>query len=494
MSLPGVVTTTRSQPPVRGRPTATGTFFIGGLADWGPTDTYAAVRNMSDVERIYGPRDTAGYIHDAAEGHFREGAILGYISRGSGPTPVRASRTLVDRAGSPVNTLKVWARYAGERGNDFEVTVADGDADDTFVLTITDSADDDAVLAVSGDLASPTEAVAWALTTDVVTIDNLASVTAAPDNNPAVASATALTGGTDDRGSMDDDDRTDALDRFPKSLGPGQVSWPGGTTDAIHEALAAHAATRNRHALLDAPDSATVATLTASAEAVRDTPYASFASMYAPWVVVPGVVPNTTRRVPPSAIVGGLMARGDANGGTNVPAAGDNGLSLWVRSLGQVSWSDADRETLNDGGINVIRDVYDNGTFQLYGYRTTVDPDGEEAGWLAASNSRLRMEISNRADIVGDGFAFDQIDGAGLKIAEWGGALKGMLLEYWEKGSLYGVTPDEAFVVDVGPAINTEESLAALKLRAAIAVRMSPFAEMVEIDITKVAITDAVAA
>jgi hypothetical protein len=42
--------------------------------------------------------------------------------------------------------------------------------------------------------------------------------------------------------------------------------------------------------------------------------------------------------------------------------------------------------------------------------------------------------------------------------------------------------------VDVGPAVNTLESIAAGILRAVVGLRMSPFAELVIVEIVKVAV------
>jgi hypothetical protein len=55
---------------------------------------------------------------------------------------------------------------------------------------------------------------------------------------------------------------------------------------------------------------------------------------------------------------------------------------------------------------------------------------------------------------------------------------------------LYGVTPDEAFVVDVGNEVNTDDTIAAGELHAVLAVRMSPMSEFVIIEVVKVSITE----
>jgi hypothetical protein len=63
-----------------------------------------------------------------------------------------------------------------------------------------------------------------------------------------------------------------------------------------------------------------------------------------------------------------------------------------------------------------------------------------------------------------------------------------VLSPLYEKGALFGETPDDAYEVRVGPEVNTPETIAEGKLRAIVAVKMSEFAEMVEIEIVKEAI------
>ena len=70
--------------------------------------------------------------------------------------------------------------------------------------------------------------------------------------------------------------------------------------------------------------------------------------------------------------------------------------------------------------------------------------------------------------------------------------LKAMLVPFYVAGSLYGETFEEAAVVDTGPQVNTEETIANREIKAIIAVRMSHFGERVVIEISKVATTEAV--
>ena len=56
-------------------------------------------------------------------------------------------------------------------------------------------------------------------------------------------------------------------------------------------------------------------------------------------------------------------------------------------------------------------------------------------------------------------------------------------------GALYGDTPADAFVVNVGSPVNTPATIAAGELNAQASVRMSPFAQYVQILLTAVPTT-----
>ena len=74
------------------------------------------------------------------------------------------------------------------------------------------------------------------------------------------------------------------------------------------------------------------------------------------------------------------------------------------------------------------------------------------------------------------------------------GALSGLMLGYYQRGSLYGATSDKAFSVNTGPSVNTLNTIAAGAINANIAVKLSQFAETVNINITKYNLTTAIPA
>jgi hypothetical protein len=306
--------------------------------------------------------------------------------------------------------------------------------------------------------------------------------------DPVAVSNAAFTGGTDDLGSISATDFADALALFTDGLGPGQVLAPGQTDEDVHGALLEHAAAHNRVALLDAPNTDVLSSLEAAATAARDTGLGSYGAMFAPWVKIPASASGASRTVPYSAVQAGLEARRDRITSPNVPAAGRSYPLAYAQSL-VYEFTDDDRTELIDYGVNTAHSV--GGVRETYGYRSLSDP-ATEANWVQFNYARLRMAITARAKDIGESFLFSQIDGRGLKLSEFGAAISGMLLDFYVLGSLYGNSPQEAFNVDVGPAVNTAETIAAGELHAIAAVRMSPHGEMIIIEIVKTPITQGV--
>jgi hypothetical protein len=159
-------------------------------------------------------------------------------------------------------------------------------------------------------------------------------------------------------------------------------------------------------------------------------------------------------------------------------------------SLSQNAWSDADRTELNAFGFNAIISKY--GGIRNYGWRAVADPVADPS-WVQFSNWRLAVDIVAQLNPILEAFLFDVIDGQGFTISQFGGAIKAELIPFWSAGHLYGANPSEAFDVNVGDQVNTPQTIADGEIHAVVSVRMSPFAELVELELVKRSITQAVA-
>lgn len=473
-----LIRTSESSPP-RSAPSDTGVWFVGGITEKGlivPT----LVQSLTDFVAKFGTRVSYGTLYDAVETYFHEGGSKVYVSRVVGPAAVRSFVVLNDAAVVP--TLRVEANAPGDWGNSLRIAVLAGDVGGDFKLQVSHSVD--GILETSPSLADKPAAFAWAAASSYIVL-----VDQAPLTDPAVIAATPLAGGTDDRANAVDAHWLIALDRFTPDLGPGQVSFPGRSTGTAHTQLLAHAAANRRVAILDGPDTITVATLKAAAIAARTN--GRYGAMFAPWVRIRGLTAGTVRTVSPSALVAGAIARSDALGSPNVPAAGVNGLARYVSDLSQGEWTAAQRDELNTSGVNVIRKLGIRG-IRVYGWRSLVDPV-VTPNWINFGNARLHMAIATLADEILEQFLFDQIDGRNVLFGDLKSALNGMLQEFYLEGSLYGTTPDQAYYVDVGAQVNTPQTIQNREVHAVVSYRDSPFAELVELTLVKRPITEAVA-
>jgi hypothetical protein len=484
MARPGVQVLIKSAPPSRSAPSDTGVAFFAGLAQKGRTDVAVPIHNMDEYQQFFGARvNPYQTLYDACDIAFKTGAAVIYVGRVVGPAAVKDSKTFNDAGAAP--SIAVDSIGAGASG--YSAQIVAGAVAGTAHVVVTNTADG-SLVTQSPDYALPVDFANWS------NQDNYIRIRALGANVPAVAAATPLLAGNDDNGNVVDATKVAAIPvLFPAALGAGQLAYPGATTVATQVALANHAQNTNRVALLDGPDTSDGPTAIAAATALRNgaglqSLAETYCMMSSPWLVVPGVVGGTTRTVPPSAVIAGLIASSDGSNNPNVPAAGANGQADIVIRLSQVDWADAVRQTLNDAGISAFKNVY--GAYRLYGYRSLANINvAASNAWVEFSAARLRMAITQDLNAIGEDFVFDQVDGQRKKLAEYGGAARGRLLQYWTLGALYGASAAESFSVDVGPTVNTDATVALRELHCKIGLRTSPFAEMAYFDVTKVPTT-----
>lgn len=476
--LPGVTYEEQDAAGSAGPPLDTATAFIVGQAQKGPTDRAVFISSPTDYEATYGDEFPAGYLPDVARVWPKEGGSGIWMARYAGPAKKAASAKFVD--GVAANTMEVLAANEGEWGNNLKVAVSAVEGG-SFTITVLYNG----VAVESERFPTVAEAHTWALNSSYIRITDLGAT------DPAAAEK-SLTGGTDDRVNATDTQRIASLSLFPFDLGPGQVLCPGATSTAMYTALLEHAEDNNRTAILDGADTHTVATLTGAAATLRalGTP-ARCGGLFAPWAVIPGPG-GSTKTIPYSIIQAALCARRDLAtldskagiGNPNAPAAGvfeDAGVSRLATRLSQDPWTDAERTTLNQAGVNVVRVVYEQ--VVTYGYHTLSNQVTDELNmWL--NNRRLDTAIIAAAMAVGEEFNFRQVDGRGRLLNDFKAALVGrIMLPYLEVGALFESKPgaEDAYEVLTGEDVNPPKQLAEGLVKAVIDARRSPPAERVRL-------------
>jgi hypothetical protein len=486
---PGVNTTIEARPRPKLVPTDTGLAMWIGLTERGPVGTAVEVNGLTGYIAKFGGRTGNETMYDSADAYFRSGGSRLVVSRVAGPAPVKATKTLNDRAATPLPTIRVDADGPGAWGNSLTIDIANGVTTNTFIIIIKRNG---AEVERSYELASPAEAVAWSTVSAYVRVVDLASATVAPNNNPAVVAAQALIGGTDDRTNALDAQWNTALAAFTAAFGPGQVAAPGRTTQQLHRDVTVHCNNvQDRTAILDAQDTASISTLDAALDALRAGPGdETYAGVFGPWVTIPGLTRNTTRTVPPSALVCATIARRDAAvGHANHAPIGDNGVLTYAIGLTQ-SWSDADRQTLNETGLNVLADPFGIGEFALYAWRTAADAVAQPE-WVLLSWQRFRMQLRAEGQSIGKRYFGETIDGAGRLLGRFKTAWNGRMKQLYDLGAVFGATAPEAYRVDVDPPVNTVATAALFELNAQVTAKFSPFAEQVNTVVVKVDLREA---
>ena len=115
-----------------------------------------------------------------------------------------------------------------------------------------------------------------------------------------------------------------------------------------------------------------------------------------------------------------------------------------------------------------------------------------DVGWVNFGHRRMQTAIFSRVDSVLSEFMFDEIDGAGLLLKRVNGEIKGRVVQpFYDAGSLFGATPEDAYRIDTD-SVNTPESIQNRELHAVVTVVESEFAEEITVEVVKKLITEGV--
>jgi hypothetical protein len=513
-TAPGVIVNVTSAGPNPTLPSSTGTWFVTGLAA-GPANTAFPLRSLNDFTTNFGQivngQVTGRYvvsaamssltIYDALSEYFQDGGNVAYFSRIQ-PTSTgvaAASSAVVNAWQLTANGKGTWANSSSANAAGIIVTIT-GYTVGSQTAYIANIAYNGTSIASENGLLNDTDFINWVNSLSVGSgggfITAVAQVEATTLPTAGNSITIYLTGGTDV--AIADTDMPVALTAFTPLLGPGQVSYPGGTSATDWNNLTTHAIAFNRVAYLDAPNTGTAATIqsqvTTFQAAVTDS---SYAAIFAPWVVIPGVVntnasaltsPVFNRTVAPSAYAAACAAANDANADANNAAAGLAFASNYITGVTQ-TYVQSDLANLNAAGVCIIRQV-PTGQFVLWGFRSAAF----NPAWTYLNNVRMRMQIVFQAGNLAENFVFQEIDPQGKLFGRLNGALAGLMLGYYQRGSLYGATAGQSFSVNTGPAVNTANTIAAGAIIADIACKLSPAAETVTLNITKYNLTTAIPA
>jgi hypothetical protein len=480
--VPGVVVTTA----VRSGPAApaaaeSATYFVAGMAERGPTDRAVRVSSLAEYERIFGDPVPYGFLYTDLQTFFEEGGGAAVVARVVGAAATRATVTLADRAAdTPVPTLRFDAADEGAWGARVSVVV-EGAAEDFTVRVLFDGVEVERYPA----LVSPAAVVAALAVSTLVRVTSLGSVSAEPTNSPA-AGTYPLTGGGDDRAAVTATDVVEALDRFTDLFGTGVMAVPGYPASQVGTGLMAAARRWHRVFLTSAGVGALAAQARAQAAALSAAGVPSGAEYGG--LVWPSIRVPTGRTITPEGYVAACRARAitEAGGPWQAPA-GQRAVTRWVLGTDQVTDSAVGND-LDAARVNVIRTIA--GATELYGWRSLHTDDANYG--LLTGRDVLNI-VHREAEARLEQFVFSTVDSAGRVLSQVQAELVGLLEPMAVAGGLYRATNDQnqqvdpGYLVDVGPGVNTPQTLAANMIRAALSLRIAPVATMIELTITKAA-------
>jgi hypothetical protein len=342
-----VVNTSPSSPPTAGP--VSGRYFIVGQTQKGST-TPTVIRSMREYIAEFGARTGGTAMYDAAELALRSGVAELVVTRAVGPTPVKASLSI--DTGKIVVTAKDFGAFA----NSF--TAEWVDADDKLVI-VTDVGTESYVGTTAAAL------LAEAAISDTVVVTSSGTL---PTSNQSVAN---LTSGADDYANVV---WATTLATITPDYGPGAIATPGVAHGDSGSALAAHASTNDRLALLTVASGSSLSTAASAAGTASAYTGSTHAAFVWPHVRVPDGT-TSGRLVDPTAFAAGLRARAHAVG-IGESALAERYARQVVDVEPEIAVTSANWVTANTARISVVRTVA--GVTRLYSWQT-----------LAAANKNL---------------------------------------------------------------------------------------------------------
>ena len=471
--------------------------FLGAFAK-GPTTDPVLIESWYDFGKTFGSISDAYPATWALYSFFANGGRGAYVKRVTGSGATAASVTLRDRAATPLSTLRVTAKNAGSWGNSLTAEVK-ASSTTTFNLIISDA---NGVVEQFSDLSMSTTSTRYCVAyvnsaSSYVTLTNLASGTAAPDNQPEIAGIKSLTSGADGSSPTRANYQT-ALATFDSITNPlllinADASYAfasGGTTqDRANKVLldtdvTAYADARGDvFALIDPPAGLTAAEAVTYAIDGCGAVDGGNAAIYFPWVVVPDALksaPGATRLVGPAAIAAGKYLETDASRGVFKTPAGF-GTKIGNAVALERTLTNAELDSLNAASkpVNAIRNVPGAGIV-IMGGRTLNNSTGERYINVRRSMIYLKKELTDRSNFA----VFENNDEQLWNQLRT--ALGNFLRAYWSQGGLRGNTPEEAFYVRCDSSNNSATDILNGFVNIEIGVAVEYPAEFIVISIGQI--------
>ncbi|MFE9525239.1 phage tail sheath family protein [Streptomyces sp. NPDC006631] len=467
--------------------------FVGTSKQGGPLAPTLISSFAQYVATYGGFGDTSDLLPFAVYEFFNNGGNQAYIVRAAATDAVAASVTLADTETTPKDTLKIKAISPGLWGNNVFVDITSATSGsgrfDMYVYVggstaayLTERFPD-----VSLDPADSRNATALINSpvtgSSFIQVESLLTTAWAANHAPALVTSVQLTGGTDGVAAVDLAAAAQRLEGIEDNL---VLNLPGVTASTVLNPIITWAEAQGTVFLVVDGVKATNADnahsyalslqgMSSGGSAIRAS---SHAAIYGPWLIFDDpatAASGSARLLPPGGAVLGQYSRTDASRGVQKPPAGIDTILKGVLDV-QFRFSNADQDTLNVAGINVIKSQPGAG-FVIYGARTLSVGMPDRYISVRRSLMLIKKGILDATKFAvfepNDQILWDQINAV---ISQY-------LLTLMQTGVLSGSTPDQAYFVICDATNNTPASVANGAVNLTVGVALKTPAEFIVIDI-----------
>ena len=489
LKRPGVFLEER--PPLIVPPAGTVSTSAGallGAANRGPT-TPTLVTSYSDFAKLFGDvSSTASELAFHAYAFFANGGSQLYACRVAGTGAAAATRTLTDRAATPVSTLVVNAANVGAWGNDLYVDISDTAGQTGYfdiVVYYGGTTNAYAVERFSGlsmTATDPKYALSVVNNTSTgsryITLaqPNTPSATAAPLNNPSVQTGVRLTNGTDGSAPADGDFST-ALTGYDAVLDGFNLGLPGASV-AQQNLAVTYASTRGDVFVVCELPTATTQTSAAAITAAGAFTASSYGAVYWPNLTVndpSSTAPGATRTQTPTGAILGLISLTDSSRGIQKAPAG-TAARLAGALAPQVLLNSTDLDNLNVAQVNAIRLIPGSGVVVM-GARTLKPGASDRYVPIRRTLNYVKKNVIELSR-----FAIFEPN-TSVTRAQVASTIDAFLRDCWHKGLFKGASTQQAYYVTCDSTNNTTTSISQGIVNVEIGVSLVTPAEYIVISI-----------
>lgn len=418
-------------------------------------------------------------LHIAVNLFFQNGGGACYVNRTIGSGAAAAARTLMDRAGTPDETLVVNAKNSGAWGNSINISVSNSSTNGLFDLTVYFGGTDPVnIVERFTDLTMTYPDARYApnfvnsKSNYLLLIDSASSSTGAT-KNPAVITNQALSGGLNGSAPtgatvLASFEEFDAIEESLLFNAPGYVD-----ASTVNTLIQYCEERKDAFLIIDGLNDTVANQLTRAAAYTSS----SYAAVYYPNIGIPDpIISNSSTTANVGGAIAGLYASTDASRGVFKAPAGLNARIAGSTGVNRLSNTDLDNLNSASAAVNAIRSIPGAGIVVMGaktlkpGYADKYVPVRRTLIYLSKSltdltkfaifepnDSRLWRQITNTCS--------------------------SFLTEFWGQGGLAGSSPSTAFFVKCDSTTNTQTSIDNGEVNIEIGVALQRPAEFVIIKI-----------